>query len=154
MRVKGSIVRPLIGSPWSADTCPPATLRHETMLYERGSPFTLITAVTWHAVGCPSVLNIYVSTAVLPWWLSRLWHMLSLFRYLCLSLFPVSIKIQRKQKNSRKNTKTQKLKVEPFMYLPQRLAIVLTPRCICRGMHYFQVFLCLVQNSALNQKCN
>lgn len=80
MRVKGSIVRPVIRRWWSADTCPPtlpSILQQESMLYERGSPFTLITAVTWHAVGCPSVLNIYVSLAVLPWWLSRLWHELS-----------------------------------------------------------------------------
>lgn len=55
----------------------PSILQQESMLYERGSPFTLITAVTWHAVGCPSVLNIYVSLPVLPWWLSRLWHVLS-----------------------------------------------------------------------------
>lgn len=95
MRVKGSSGRPLIGCLWSADTSPPpfSNLLHlppvsqqGTMLYERGSPFTLITAVTWHAVGCPSVLNIYVSTGVLPWWLSRLWHVLSLSFAISLSL--------------------------------------------------------------------
>lgn len=86
---------------------PSATLQHETVLSERGSPFTLITAVTWHAVGCPSVLNIYVSTTVLPWWLSRLWHMLSLSLSLALSLsLSVFIKIQQNRTaRKHKNTK-------------------------------------------------
>lgn len=104
MRVKGSIVRPLIGCLWTTDTCTHPhtdTLQQETMLYERGSPFTLITAVTWHAVGCPSVLNIYVSTAVLPWWLSRLWHMLSLFCYLPLSCS--TLKFNKNSKTAEKH---------------------------------------------------
>lgn len=105
MRVKGSTVRRLMWSRWSTDTYPPpsTTCQHETMLYERGSPFTLITAVTWQAVGCPSLLNIYVSTRVLPWWLSRLWHMLFLLSSSSSVLIPLSFSISIKaQQNDRK----------------------------------------------------